>query len=105
MTPGTFWNRRKYIHSVGATGRVSFVPSNKHFSGIFQGADFGLIRLSSAIQPTGSYALAPGMGLKFLRNGMDSANLVSMYSVEGQPGETDFFAHDFNTHIGAATSA
>ena len=28
-------------------------------------------------------ALAPGMGLKFLRDGMDSASLVAMYSVDG----------------------
>lgn len=40
--------RRKFIHSVGAVGKVKYVPSNKHFSGIFQGADIGLIRFSSA---------------------------------------------------------
>jgi len=42
------------------------------------------------------------MGLKFLRNGMDSANLVAMYSVNGQPDEWNFFANDFTNHIGAA---
>lgn len=30
---------------------------------------------------------------------MDSANLVAMYSVNGQPGEWNFFEHDFTNHI------
>lgn len=45
--------------------------------------------------------MGPGMGLKFLRDGVDSANLVSMFSVEGQPGNWDFFANDFTTTIAA----
>jgi len=43
------------------------------------------------------------MGLKFLRNGMDSANLVAMYSVNGQPDEWNFFANDFTNHIQSAS--
>ena len=39
------------------------------------------------------------MGLKFLRDGMDSANLVAMYSVNGQDS-WNFFKNDFTTHIG-----
>lgn len=69
------------------------------------GADFGIIRLSSAAKPSKSgQALAPGFGLKFLRNNMDSANLVAMFGVEGQKGNWDFFANDFTTHIAPATS-
>jgi len=83
LPSGILGTRRKYIHSVGAVGKVSFRPANNtfNFSGIFHGADYGLIRLSSALEPK-DY-IAPGMGLKFLRDGMDSANLVSMYSVNG----------------------
>ena len=44
---------------------------------------------------------APGMGLKFLRDGMHSANLVAMYSVNGQES-WNFFKNDFTTHIGKA---
>jgi len=41
--------RKKYIHSVGSTGKVRFVSSGSHpFTGIFKGADYGIIRLSSA---------------------------------------------------------
>ena len=39
------------------------------------------------------------MGLKFLRDGQDSANLVAMYSVDGQPGNWNFFGNDFTNHI------
>jgi len=92
--------RKKLIHSVGVTGQVKFVPANKHYSGIFQGSDYGIIRLSSAAKPTKSgQPLAPGMGLKFFRDGMDSSNLVSMFSLDGQQGEWDFFAHDFWTIV------
>ena len=45
------------------------------------------------------------MGLKWLRDGMDSANLVAMYSVNGQPKEWNFFAHDFNNHISAPSAS
>lgn len=44
------------------------------------------------------------MGLKFLRNGRDSANLVAMFGVEGQKNDWNFFSHDFTTHIGGAKS-
>merc|ERR1712055_976246 len=40
----------------------------------------------------------PGMGLKFLRDGMDSVNLVAMYSVMGQES-WNFFENDFVNHI------
>ena len=38
------------------------------------------------------------MGLKFLRDGVDSANTVAMYSVDGQDN-WDFFMHDWSNHI------
>lgn len=38
------------------------------------------------------------MGYKLLRDGMDSANFVSMYSVDGQD-DLNFFANDFSNHI------
>ena len=44
------------------------------------------------------------MGLKFLRDGMDSASLVAMYSVDGQPS-WNFFLNDFSNHIPAISSA
>jgi hypothetical protein len=48
-----FGTRTKYIHSVGAVAKVKFVPaSSTPYTGIFKGAAYGLIRLSSAVAPT-----------------------------------------------------
>ena len=105
---GLFGQRTKYIHSVGAHGKVTLNSFGNHpFTGIFQGADKGIVRLSSAAKPEkGTKApLGPGMGLKFLRDGMDSANLVAMYSVNGQPSEWNFFEHEFKNHIAPASGA
>ena len=100
--------RPKFIHSVGVTGHVKFIPNRnaQHFTGLFrEGGDYGIIRFSSANKPDkSSQPLAPGFGLKFLRDGIDSANLVAMLGVDGQPGEWDFFANDFTTHIPPAKS-
>jgi len=98
--------RTKYIHSVGNVGRVKFVTNHAHpFTGVWEGAEHGMIRLSSAAKPTDSQPLAPGMGLKFLRDGVDSAVLVAMYSVNGTPGDWNFFEKDFKNHIEAASGA
>jgi len=40
-----------------------------------------------------------------LRDGVDSADLVAMYSVGGTPGNWNFFEKDFSNHIGAASGA
>lgn len=45
----------------------------------------------------------PGFGLKFLRDGMRSANLVAMFGVDGQPS-WNFFENTFSNHIPAARS-
>jgi hypothetical protein len=92
--------RRKYIHPVGAVGRVEWVDLGDHpYTGIFQGSTEGITRFSLALQPDEALLnTAPGMGLKFLRDGMDSANLVAMYAVDGQES-WNFFENDFTTHI------
>jgi len=95
MHTGWTGTRTKYIHSVGTHGKVVLNSNGNHpFTGLFQGANKGIVRLSSAAKPelgNPDAPLGPGMGLKFLRDGMDSANLVAMYSVNGQPGEWNFF--------------
>jgi hypothetical protein len=100
--------RNKYIHTVGNTGTVKFVPTanSEGYTGLFKGADHAIIRMSLAIQPdqtktTAAGAdgnFAPGIGLKFLRDGMPSGNLVAMYSVDGQPS-WNFFEFPFSNHI------
>jgi len=97
--------RNKYIHTVGAVGQVRWDNLGGHpYTGLFEGATQGVVRLSLAKEPSSdSLNTAPGMGLKFLRDGMDSANLVAMYGVEGQES-WNFFKNDFTNHIAAAFS-
>ena len=92
--------RQKYIHTVGTVGKVEWVDLGGHpYTGIFQGASHGIARLSLAQEPSPpAPGTAPGMGLKFLRDGVDSANLVAMFDVAGQES-WNFFENIFTTHI------
>ena len=97
--------RKKIIHNVGVVGRVKWIDRGGHpYTGIFKGASHGIVRLAHSAEPTtvppGSIVFnpRPGMGLKFLRNGMDSANLVAMFSVNGQRS-WNFFKNDWTTHL------
>jgi len=55
MPHGLFGKRVKYIHSVGVVGKVAFKANEAStYSGIFKGADHGLIRMSAAIAPGAS---------------------------------------------------
>jgi len=94
--------RKKYIHSVGSHGKVEFVSSGDHsYTGIFEGASQGIIRISLAQEPdTNKLATAPGMGLKFLRDGIESGSMVAMYSVEGQES-WNLLKNDWTNHVGA----
>ena len=98
--------RYKYIHTVGAVARVQWRDRGGHpYTGIFAGASSGFVRLSLANEPSPpAPGTAPGMGLKFLRDGRDSANLVAMYSVDGQDS-WNFFKNNFTNHIAAGSLA
>ena len=66
---------------------------------MFKGADTGFARLSTAGPvSTSSSFMIPGMGVKLLRDGIDSANFPAMYSVDGQ-NSLNFFANDFSNHV------
>ena len=95
--------RQKYIHSVGSVGKVEFVASSDKYTGLFQGASYGIVRISLAKEPSESVQnTAPGMGLKFLRDGVESGSLVAMYSVDGQDS-WNVFANDWSNHVGPAS--
>ena len=106
---GWFGVRNKYIHTVGNTGMVKYTvaPNNEGYTGIFaSGADHGVIRLSAAkkydtTKSTAAEAydnFTPGFGLKFLRDGVHSGDLVAMYGVNGFDS-WNFFKMDFSNHI------
>ena len=79
------------------TGKIVWESTGKHpYTGMFKGADSGYIRMSVA-KPVDLKTpnLAPGMGIKLLRDNVDSANFVAMYEVEGQQ-DLNWFANSFN---------
>jgi hypothetical protein len=97
-------HRKKLIHSVGSVAAVKFQPvaNAEGYTGVFEGADYGVLRMSLAKEPKptkdplGNFA--PGFGLKFLRDNQPSASMVAMFSVEGQDS-WNFFKNDFTNHI------
>jgi len=75
------------------------------YTGIFKGGDTGYVRMSSAAPvDTKTPNMKPGMGVKFLRDGVDSANFVAMFGVDGQD-DLNFFQNDWVTHIPDVKSA
>ena len=97
--------RNKTIHAQGNVAKIQWKDFGGHpYTGMFKGADTGFARLSVA-KPvdTKTPNLAPGMAVKLLRDGEDSANFVCMFSVDGQDS-LDFFANDFVNHIPEPTS-
>jgi len=103
--------------AVGIVGKVKFVPiasrQNPHYphtgrqspyTGIFQGASFGIVRISSFLEPTPTSANPLfGMGLKFLRDGVESANLLATYGVDGQKS-WNVLKNSWTTHIPPPTN-
>jgi hypothetical protein len=82
------------------TGKIVWESTGKHpYTGMFKGADSGYIRMSVA-KPVDLKTpnLAPGMGIKLLRDNVDSANFVAMFGVDGQD-DLNWFANDFSNHI------
>ena len=79
--------RTKMTHPRGVTLKVGFRPTNDSpYTGIFKGAQHGIMRISETTKTTpAKNATSPGFGLKFLRDGMDSADTVAMFSFDGQP--------------------
>ena len=77
--------RMKYIHTQGAVASVKLTNLESHpFTGIFAGADSGVVRLSFAGEPDITIQhTTPAMAIKFLRDGVDSANVVCSQSVDG----------------------
>lgn len=87
----------------GAVGKVSLISNSEHpFTGIFKGGKEGLIRLSTMMTPSLdnlSAPISPGMGLKFLRDGVDSANIVSAVGYNGTPNDWNYFNHSLTNHM------
>jgi len=107
--------RVKINRAVGSVGKVKFVPighrrnpyyprAGHHqnpYTGIFQGASHGIVRISTMLEPMPNCTICTdpnfGMGLKFLRDGVESASLVAIFSVAGQKS-WNVFKNSWSNH-------
>ncbi|GMH63685.1 hypothetical protein TrRE_jg10170 [Triparma retinervis] len=97
--------RYKLIHSVGGAASIKFDFQPNPYTGLFQEANYGLIRFASAKEPKeGSDVGAleggftPGMGVKFLRDGQPSANIVFLHKLTAQES-WNFFKNTQSNHL------
>lgn len=92
--------RVKMTHPRGVSLKVAFLPtSDSPYTGIFRGAKHGIMRISETVRTNPEVPqTSPGFGIKFLRDGMDSADTVTMFSFDGQPS-FNYFANRWSTHL------
>jgi len=84
-------NRPRLVHAYGALAKIVWAvqpdAAALGYTGVYaSGSTEAIIRLSLAGKP-GSFS--PGFAVKFLIDGQTSANIIGMFSLDGQ-GTTDF---------------
>ena len=90
--------REKLVHALGAVAKVEFLPdASTPYTGMFKGG-VGVIRMSLAKDP-GADGFVPGVALKLMSDGIPSANMEVMLSIDGQGANFDFFANTFSNII------
>ena len=79
--------RIKRTHPRGVTTLMEYIPTYDHeYTGIFRGCKHVVQRISEfSLTTPEAPKTAPGFGVKFLRDGMASANLFAMFAFDGQP--------------------
>ena len=92
--------RVKMTHPRGVTFKVAFRPTAQSpYTGVFRGAKHGIMRISETVRTNPDVPqTSPGFGIKFLRDGMDSADTVTMFSFDGQPS-FNYFANRWSIHL------
>ena len=92
--------RVKMTHPRGVTSKVAFIPTaDSPYTGMFRGAKHGIMRISETVRTSPEVnQTSPGFGIKFLRDGMDSADTVTMFSFDGQASH-NYFANRWSTHL------
>lgn len=97
--------RVKYIHSVGMVCVVDMSITSTKYTGIFQEGDsYGFLRLGSAGDVTESSGTTPGIGMKFMRSGVHSANFVLLHSLDAV-SDYNMFGYNQSNHITPPTGA
>lgn len=97
--------RKKLIHSIGSVCEFELKIGSSPFTGLLgRGTQKGFIRMGSAADITGNDGVTPGIGIKMVRDGIHSGDVVFLHSLDlGQ--SYDFFAYNMSNHIPPATGA
>lgn len=87
--------RKKLIHTYGTLAKASLIISNNGatnpYTGLFRTGSIGLIRLSTGV--VSDTAFSPGISLKLLIDHFKSVNIVTLFSLDGQGPDKNFFKH------------
>ena len=77
--------RIKKTHPVGTIAKMEWIPHpDQPYTGMFTGSKNVLMRISETVKTTPEVTkTVPGFGLKLLRDGMYSANVLAMFSFDG----------------------
>ena len=94
--------RKKLVHTKGVVGTVEWVSNGEHdYTGLFQGADYGIVRLSDAGFLMKDFSeteiFSPSVAMKWFVDGVKSRNLLGQVSFDGT-NDDYFFAEDLSTH-------
>lgn len=90
---------KKYLHRRGAVAQVKIVPNDSQYTGIFKGAECALLRLSLTYEASESMPVAPGLALKIFRDGIHSANISALVSLDGQDQDYNFFKNPMSNIV------
>ena len=91
----------KYLHRRGSMAKVKIVPVSSKYTGVFEGSECALLRLSLTYKVTGGKPVAPGLALKILRDGNPSANISALVSLNGQKKDWNFFKYPMSNVVPA----
>ncbi|QDK46525.1 hypothetical protein DOM22_15795 [Bdellovibrio sp. ZAP7] len=94
----------KFLHARASITKVKIVPHQNKYSGLFQGADCGLLRLSLTSAVKSGRPVAPGLALKLLRDGTFSTNVSALVSLDGQDQDYNFFKYPMSNIVPIGTS-
>jgi len=90
---------KKPMHPYGAMAKVRFVATpDNGYTGLFQGVEHGLLRLSVAGDPAVG-GFVPGLAWKAFIDGKPSENLSALYTLSGQGGNHNFFANELSQYV------
>ena len=93
-------NRLKIIHAVGTVALFEYVSLNNHsYTGAFRGTKNGILRISEVGTVSEFGTPSTSAGLKFFRDGVPSANIMTVNSFDGHPGNYNFLGVSYNSHV------